>query len=123
MGGRLHPAVSRAVAGTALLGRVLADDHASCAVDVDLLALAGGRGRPGRDELSIIRPLARCATLGPDKEGTMLQLVLVVALVFAVGIAVFAVQNTAPVEVAFLVWRAQGVAASVLVLVAAALGA
>src|SRR5438093_4471924 len=53
----------------------------------------------------------------------MLQLTLVVALVFAVGIAVFAVQNTAPVEVAFLVWRAQGVAASVLVLVAAALGA
>jgi hypothetical protein len=37
---------------------------------------------------------------------------LVVALVFAVGIAVSAVQNTAPVEVAFLVWRAQGVAAS-----------
>jgi len=53
----------------------------------------------------------------------MLQLVLVVALVFAVGIAVFAVQNTAPVEVAFLLWRAQGVAASVVVLVAAALGA
>src|SRR5438046_6964102 len=53
----------------------------------------------------------------------MLQLTLVVALVCAVGIAVFAVQNTAPVEVAFLVWRAQGVAASVLVLVAAALGA
>ena len=53
----------------------------------------------------------------------MLQLMLVVALVFAVGIAVFAVQNTAPVEVAFLVWRAQGVAASVVVLVAAALGA
>jgi putative membrane protein len=53
----------------------------------------------------------------------MLQLMLVVALFFAVGIAVFAVQNTAPVEVAFLVWRAQGVAASVVVLVAAALGA
>ena len=53
----------------------------------------------------------------------MLQLMLVVALVCAVGIAVFAVQNTTPVEVAFLVWRAQGVAASVVVLVAAALGA
>jgi lipopolysaccharide assembly protein A len=53
----------------------------------------------------------------------MLQLMLVVAMAFAVGIAVFAVQNTAPVEVAFLVWRAQGVAASVVVLVAAALGA
>jgi uncharacterized integral membrane protein len=45
-------------------------------------------------------------------EGPMLQLMLVVALVFAVGVAVFAVQNTAPVEVAFLLWRAQGVAAS-----------
>jgi lipopolysaccharide assembly protein A len=53
----------------------------------------------------------------------MLQLMLVVALAVAVGIAVFAVQNTTPVEVTFLVWRAQGVAASVLVLVAAALGA
>jgi uncharacterized integral membrane protein len=53
----------------------------------------------------------------------MLQLTLVVALAFAVGIAVFAVQNTAPVEVVFLVWQTQGVAASVLVLVAAALGA
>jgi putative membrane protein len=53
----------------------------------------------------------------------MLQLILVVAMFFAVGIAVFAVQNTAPVEVSFLVWRAQGVAASVVVLVAAALGA
>jgi uncharacterized integral membrane protein len=57
------------------------------------------------------------------KEGPMLQLTLVVALVLAVGIAVFAVQNTTPVEVAFLLWRAQGVAASVLVLAAAALGA
>ena len=53
----------------------------------------------------------------------MLQLTLVVALVFAIGIAIFAVQNTAPVEVAFLAWRAEQVAASVLVLIAAALGA
>jgi uncharacterized integral membrane protein len=53
----------------------------------------------------------------------VLQVVLVTALVFAVGIAVFAVQNTAPVAVSFLVWRADGMAASVLVLIAAALGA
>ncbi len=53
----------------------------------------------------------------------MLQVVLVLALVFAVAIAVFAVQNTTPVAVSFLTWRADGVAASVLVLIAAALGA
>jgi putative membrane protein len=53
----------------------------------------------------------------------MLQLMLVVALVFSVGIAVFAVQNTTPVPVQFLGWRAEAVAASVLVLVSAALGA
>jgi len=53
----------------------------------------------------------------------VLQVVLVAALVFAVGIAVFAVQNPAPVAVSFLVWRADAVAASVLVLIAAALGA
>ena len=53
----------------------------------------------------------------------MLQLMLVAALVFAVGIAVFAVQNTTPVPVQFLGWRADAVAASVLVLVSAALGA
>jgi uncharacterized integral membrane protein len=53
----------------------------------------------------------------------VLQVVLVAALVFAVGIAVFAVQNTAPVAVSFLFWRADAVASSVLVLIAAALGA
>jgi putative membrane protein len=53
----------------------------------------------------------------------VLQLMLVLALVFSVGIAVFAVQNTTPVPVQFLGWRAEAVAASVLVLVSAALGA
>ena len=53
----------------------------------------------------------------------MLQIILVVALVFSVGIALFAVQNTTPVPVQFLGWRAEAVAASVLVLVSAALGA
>lgn len=53
----------------------------------------------------------------------MLQLTLVAALIFAVGIAVFAVQNTTPVPVHFLGWRSDAVAASVLVLISAALGA
>jgi putative membrane protein len=53
----------------------------------------------------------------------MMQIVLVLALVFAVGIALFAVQNTTPVAVSFLAWRAEDVAISVLVLVSAALGA
>jgi len=53
----------------------------------------------------------------------MLQLMLVVALLFAVGIAMFAVQNSTPVPVQFLGWRAEAVAVSVLVLVSAALGA
>jgi putative membrane protein len=52
----------------------------------------------------------------------MLQLILLGALLFAVAIAVFAVQNTTPVAVAFLVWRADAMATSVLVLVAATLG-
>jgi lipopolysaccharide assembly protein A len=53
----------------------------------------------------------------------MLQLTLVAALIFATGIAIFAVQNTTPVPMQFLGWRADAVAASVLVLVSAALGA
>jgi uncharacterized integral membrane protein len=53
----------------------------------------------------------------------MMQIVLVLALVFAVGTALFAVQNTTPVAVSFLAWRADAVAISVLVLVAAALSA
>ncbi|TAK24413.1 MAG: DUF1049 domain-containing protein [Chloroflexota bacterium] len=48
---------------------------------------------------------------------------LVAALLFAVGIAVFAVQNTTAVPVQFLGWRTDAVAASVLVLLSAALGA
>jgi putative membrane protein len=52
----------------------------------------------------------------------MLQLIMLGALVFAVAIAVFAVQNPTPVTVAFLLWRADAMATSVLVLVAATLG-
>jgi uncharacterized integral membrane protein len=53
----------------------------------------------------------------------MLQLGVLVALVFAIVIAIFAVQNTTPVAVTFLAFRADEVAVSVLVLVSAALGA
>lgn len=53
----------------------------------------------------------------------MLQVVLVAALLFAVAIAVFAVQNPSPVAVSFLGWRAEDVAVSVVVLASAALGA
>jgi uncharacterized integral membrane protein len=53
----------------------------------------------------------------------MLQIFVFVALLFSIVIAVFAVQNTTPVAVSFLMFRADGVAVSVLVLISAALGA
>ncbi|MBI2756321.1 MAG: DUF1049 domain-containing protein [Chloroflexi bacterium] len=53
----------------------------------------------------------------------MLQVFVFLALAFSIVIAIFAVQNTVPVAVTFLVLRADGVAVSVLVLVSAALGA
>jgi uncharacterized integral membrane protein len=56
------------------------------------------------------------------RRAPMMQVVLFGALLFAVAIAVFAVQNPTPVAVAFLVWRADAVATSVLVLIAATLG-
>jgi lipopolysaccharide assembly protein A len=51
------------------------------------------------------------------------QLIWIASLFFAVVIALFAVQNTTPVSVSFLVWRLEAVAVSALVLAAAALGA
>jgi uncharacterized integral membrane protein len=53
----------------------------------------------------------------------VLQVFVFLALAFAVLIAIFAVQNTTVVSVSFLAWRADQVAASVLVLCSAALGA
>ena len=53
----------------------------------------------------------------------MAQLLVLLALVFAIVIATFAVQNTMPVSVRFLFWQADEVAVSVLVLISAALGA
>lgn len=53
----------------------------------------------------------------------MSQVIVLLALVFSVLIAIFAVQNTTPVDVRFLGWGASGVAASVLVLISAVAGA
>jgi uncharacterized integral membrane protein len=51
------------------------------------------------------------------------QVIVFLALAFSIVIAVFAVQNTTPVAVQFLAFRAETVAVSVLVLISAALGA
>jgi uncharacterized integral membrane protein len=51
------------------------------------------------------------------------QLLWIFSLCFALLIAVFAVQNTAPVSVNLLFWRFDDVAVAALVLAAAALGA
>jgi putative membrane protein len=51
------------------------------------------------------------------------QVIVLLALVFSVLIAIFAVQNTTAVDVQFLTLRAQAVAVSVLVLISAAIGA
>ena len=53
----------------------------------------------------------------------MAQVNIFLALLFAIVIAVFAVQNTTSVPVSFLVWGPATLAASVLVLISAALGA
>jgi lipopolysaccharide assembly protein A len=51
------------------------------------------------------------------------QLIVLLALVFSIVIAIFAVQNTTPLDVQFLAFQVHGVAVAVLVLVSAALGA
>ena len=53
----------------------------------------------------------------------MSQLIVFLALAFSIVIAIFAVSNTAPVEVSFLTFHSPPVAASVLVLITVALGA
>src|ERR1700737_5315526 len=53
----------------------------------------------------------------------MSQLIVFLALAFSIVIAIFAVQNTTPVAVSFLTFRADAVAVSVLVLISAAFGA
>ena len=51
----------------------------------------------------------------------MSQVIVFLALAFSIVIAIFAVQNTTPVAVTFLTFRADTVAVSVLVLISAAL--
>jgi uncharacterized integral membrane protein len=51
------------------------------------------------------------------------QVIVLLALIFSIVIAIFAVQNTTAVDVQFLTVRAQAVAVSVLVLISAAFGA
>jgi uncharacterized integral membrane protein len=51
------------------------------------------------------------------------QLGLVLALIFAIVIAVFVAQNTTPVALTFLVFHFEQVAASILILAAVLLGA
>jgi lipopolysaccharide assembly protein A len=51
------------------------------------------------------------------------QVIVFLALAFSIVIAIFAVQNTTPVAVTFLTFRAETVAVSVLVLISAAFGA
>jgi uncharacterized integral membrane protein len=53
----------------------------------------------------------------------MLPLYLILTLAFAVVIAIFAVQNTASTTISFLTWHVENLAISVLVLIAAAIGA
>ena len=53
----------------------------------------------------------------------MSQVIVFLALAFSIVIAIFAVQNTTPVAVTFLTFRADAVAVSVLVLISAAFGA
>jgi uncharacterized integral membrane protein len=51
------------------------------------------------------------------------QVIVLLALVFSIVIAIFAVQNTTAVDVQFVTVRASAVAVSVLVLISAAFGA
>jgi lipopolysaccharide assembly protein A len=51
------------------------------------------------------------------------QILLIVALLFAILVAIFASQNTMSVPVHFLAWRIEAVSVSVLILVSAACGA
>ena len=52
----------------------------------------------------------------------MSQLIVFLALAFSIVIAIFAVSNTAPIEVSFVTFHSPPVAASVLVLISVVLG-
>jgi putative membrane protein len=60
---------------------------------------------------------------GPNWVSPIMQITFVVALIFAIAVALFAVQNTTPVTVNFLWLQIPEVAVSVLVLTCTFLGA
>jgi lipopolysaccharide assembly protein A len=73
-------------------------------------------------------PLGVLLAQAPNRSGRLLaaemaQVIVILALLFSIVIAIFAVQNTQAVTVRFLTVSAEDVAVSVLVLIAAALGA
>ena len=51
------------------------------------------------------------------------QKYFIVALLFALSIAVFAIQNTESVSIKFLFWQCQGISKVLVILVSAAVGA
>lgn len=52
-----------------------------------------------------------------------MQRMLLIALIVALPVAVFAVQNPAAVNVSFLVWQTQSISVSLIVIIAFAVGA
>ena len=53
----------------------------------------------------------------------MMQLLLIFALIFALGVALFAVQNATPVEISFLFYKFQEISLVVVILVSVLTGA
>jgi len=53
----------------------------------------------------------------------MVNLVLVVSLIFALVVAIFAVQNNTPVDIAFLGWKYSGISLVLVILGSAVAGA
>src|SRR6186997_2861047 len=62
-------------------------------------------------------------TPSPSAITSPMQIYWILALVFGIVIALFAVQNSGPTTIRFLWLSAEGVAVSVLVMICAALGA
>ncbi|MGI6684987.1 MAG: LapA family protein [Bacillota bacterium] len=52
-----------------------------------------------------------------------MQLLLIFALIFALGVATFAVQNATPVEISFLFYRFQDISLVVVILISVLTGA
>ncbi len=55
--------------------------------------------------------------------GTAVQFTWIIALLFAILVALFAVQNTTPVTVSFLFWSASQVAVALVIIASVAVGA